>query len=61
MIEVKVRDNTVEALDQACKIFKKKVNDDGILRDIMERKYYETPSQKRRREAIQREREQRRE
>ena len=49
MIEIKVRDNTDEAFDKAVKMFKKTVNNDGFLKEVQERRYYEKPSDKLRR------------
>jgi small subunit ribosomal protein S21 len=56
MIEIQIRDNSPEAFDHACKIFKKKVNDSGHLRELQQRRYFESPSQKRRRKNIERHR-----
>lgn len=49
MIEIKVRDNTDESFDKAVKMFKKTVNNDGILKEIQERRYFEKRSDKLRR------------
>jgi len=49
MIEIKVRDNTDEAFDKAVKMFKKTVNNEGFLKEVQERRYYEKPSDKLRR------------
>lgn len=57
MIEVKVRDNTTEEFDKAVKFFKKRVNDEGHLRELQERKYYSKPSERRRKKEIMRQRE----
>lgn len=49
-----VKNNDVE---KAIKILKKKVNDEGILKDLRKKEYYEKPSVKKRRrkaEAISR-------
>ncbi|MEC9347999.1 MAG: 30S ribosomal protein S21 [Pseudomonadota bacterium] len=46
-MEVSVRDNNV---DQALKVLKKKMQREGIFREMKLRNYYEKPSQKRARE-----------
>ena len=49
MIEVKVRDNSDMAFDKAVKMLKKLVSNAGFLKELQERRYYEKPSDKRRR------------
>jgi len=46
-VEVKVRDNQV---DKALRILKRKLQAEGIFREMRQREYYESPSEKRRRE-----------
>ena len=46
-MQVSVRDNNV---DQALRALKKKMQNEGILREIKARKHYEKPSEKRVRE-----------
>jgi small subunit ribosomal protein S21 len=46
-LEVSVRDNNV---DQALKVLKKKMQREGIFREMKLRNYYEKPSQRRARE-----------
>jgi len=46
-VQVLVRDNNV---DQALKVLKKKMQREGIFRDMKLRNFYEKPSQKRARE-----------
>ena len=48
MVEIYVRQNNV---DQALRALKKKMQNEGILREIKARKHYEKPSEKRVREA----------
>ena len=47
MVELYVRQNNV---DQALRALKKKMQNEGILREIKARKHYEKPSEKRVRE-----------
>ena len=47
MVEIYVRQNNV---DQALRALKKKMQNEGILREIKARKHYEKPSEKRVRE-----------
>jgi small subunit ribosomal protein S21 len=49
-MQVLVRDNNV---DQALRVLKKKMQREGILREIKQRKHYEKPSEKRAREAAE--------
>ena len=46
-MQVLVRDNNV---DQALKVLKKKMQREGVFREMKQRKYYEKPSEKRVRE-----------
>ena len=46
-MQVSVRDNNV---DQALKVLKKKMQREGVFRDMKLRNFYEKPSQKRARE-----------
>ena len=46
MIEVLVRDNNVE---KALRVLKKKLQKDGLFRDLRLRQYYEKPSLKKQR------------
>jgi len=48
MIEVKVKDDSMEAIDNALKIFKKICQKDGFLMELRERRYYKKPSEKKR-------------
>lgn len=53
-MQVSVRDNNV---DQALKVLKKKMQREGLFREMRQRKFYEKPSEKRARqksEAIRR-------
>jgi small subunit ribosomal protein S21 len=52
MSEVEVRKD--ESFESALRRFKKKIERDGILREIKERKHYEKPSAKRRKRSKQR-------
>jgi small subunit ribosomal protein S21 len=47
VVQVVVRDNNVE---QALRVLKKKLQRDGVFREMKLRKYYEKPSEKRKRE-----------
>lgn len=47
MVEIYVRQNNV---DQALRALKKKLQNEGILREMKSRKHYEKPSEKRVRE-----------
>lgn len=47
MVQVQVRDNNV---DQALRALKKKMQREGIFREMKLRRHYEKPSQKRARE-----------
>ena len=46
-VEVKVRDNQV---DRALRVLKRKLQAEGIFREMRQREFYESPSEKRRRE-----------
>jgi small subunit ribosomal protein S21 len=48
MVEVTVRDNN---MDQALRVLKKKMQREGIYREMKMRKHYEKPSERRVREA----------
>lgn len=48
MVSVSVRDNNVE---QALKVLKKKMQREGIFREMKLRRHYEKPSEKKAREA----------
>ena len=50
MVEVHVRDNNV---DQALRALKKKLQREGIFREMKMRRHYEKPSEKRVREAAE--------
>ena len=45
-MEVSVRDNNVE---QAIRVLKKKIQKDGMMRELRQRQYYEKPTLKRQR------------
>ena len=49
-LQVQVRDNNV---DQALRVLKKKMQREGIFREMKRRSYFEKPSEKRVREAAQ--------
>ena len=46
MSEIEVRPN--ESFESALRRFKKKIEREGIIREIKERKHYEKPSEKKR-------------
>jgi small subunit ribosomal protein S21 len=50
VVEVSVRDNNI---DQALRALKKKMQREGIFREMKMRKHYEKPSEKRVREAAE--------
>ncbi len=50
MVSVSVRDNNV---DQALKVLKKKMQREGIFREMKLRRHYEKPSEKRAREGAE--------
>ena len=45
-IEIQVRNNNVE---KAIRVLKKKIQKDGMMRELRQRKYYEKPTLKRQR------------
>jgi|TARA_B100001971_G_scaffold209491_1_gene233177 small subunit ribosomal protein S21 len=47
MVQVTVRDNNV---DQALRVLKKKMQREGVIREMKMRKHYEKPSEKKARE-----------
>ena len=47
MVQVQVRDNNV---DQALRILKRKMQKEGLYREMKQRRFYEKPSEKRVRE-----------
>lgn len=49
-MQVQVRDNNV---DQALRVLKKRMQREGVFREMKLRKFYEKPSEKRAREAAQ--------
>ncbi len=53
LVSVNVRDNNV---DQALKALKKKMQREGIFREMKLRRHYEKPSEKRKREKAEAER-----
>lgn len=53
-LEVKARRN--ESGEALIKRFSRKVKDSGVIKEILDRRYYEKPSVKRRREKIKRKR-----
>ena len=50
MIEVTVRDNNVE---QAMRVLKKKMQREGVFRDMKKKRYFEKPSEARVRKAAE--------
>lgn len=48
MVQISVRDNNVE---QALRILKRKLQREGLFREIKQRRFYEKPSEKRVRKA----------
>jgi len=46
-MQIQVRDNNV---DQALRVLKKKLQQEGVLREMRRREHYEKPSEKRARE-----------
>lgn len=50
MVEVTVRDNNIE---QAMRVLKKKLQREGVFREMKMRKHYEKPSERRVREAAE--------
>ncbi len=52
MSEVEVRKD--ESFESALRRFKKKIEQEGILREVRDRKHYEKPSERRRKKAKER-------
>ena len=52
MSEVEVRKD--ESFEAALRRFKKKIEQEGILREVRDRKHYEKPSERRRKKAKER-------
>jgi small subunit ribosomal protein S21 len=52
MIEVKIKDDTPESFNKALSIFKKKCSKDGFIKELMDRKYYKKPSEKKKLKSI---------
>ena len=51
MIEIKIKNpNDEQEFDKAVRLLKKIIDKEGILQEIKERRYYEKPSDKKRRE-----------
>jgi len=48
MIEVEVRDNSLDAFNKALSQFKKKVEADDFIQELKDRQYYKKPSEKKR-------------
>jgi small subunit ribosomal protein S21 len=48
-IEVKVFKSDSEGMEKAIRILKKKIQNDGIFKTLKVKKYYEKPSEKKRR------------
>jgi len=53
MIEVNVRDDSFEAFDRALKKFKKLVNNDGFIKEIQERRFFTSESERKRLKRMQ--------
>ncbi|MHA2012738.1 MAG: 30S ribosomal protein S21 [Candidatus Helarchaeota archaeon] len=45
MIEVIVKDNSLEAFEDAMRVFKKKVNKNGNIQLLKEKKFFKKPSE----------------
>jgi len=60
MIEVRPRDESPEEFEKAMNKFKKYCNADGFLKEIRDRRYFETPSTKNHHKAQEIAREQKR-
>jgi len=54
MSKVEVKEN--EPLEKALRIFKRKIDREGVLRQLKARKYYEKPSERKRRKQRERKR-----
>lgn len=48
MLEVQVKDNTQDSFEKAMKKFKKLVNNEGFIKEIQERRYFQSESEKKR-------------
>jgi small subunit ribosomal protein S21 len=48
MLEVQVKDNTQDSFEKAMRKFKKLVNNDGFIKEIQERRYFQSESEKKR-------------
>lgn len=48
MIEIKIKDDSFESFDKALKKFKRLVNNDGFLKELQDRKYFVSQSEKKR-------------
>jgi len=44
MIEVHLKDDSKEEFEKAMRIFKKKCNNDGFMRELRDRRYFRKPS-----------------
>tara|TARA_Y100001938_G_C7919432_1_gene343661 strand:- start:465 stop:677 length:213 start_codon:yes stop_codon:yes gene_type:complete len=53
-LQVKARRN--ESTESLIKRFRRKIKNSGIIKEVLDRRYYEKPSVKRRREKIKRQR-----
>lgn len=53
MIEVKINDDSQGAFEKAMKIFKKKVQDDGFMMELRDRKHFIKPSVKKRQKRLE--------
>ena len=49
MSEIEVKKD--ESFESALRRFKKKIEQDGVLREVRDRKYYEKPSERKRKKA----------
>jgi len=56
VVNVKVRARRNESAENLIKRFNRKVKKEGIIEEVRNRKYYEKPSVKRRREKVRRKR-----
>ena len=52
MTEIEIRKD--ESFEAALRRFKKKIEQEGILREVRDRKHYEKPSERRRKKAKER-------
>ncbi len=53
MIEVKINDDSQGSFEKAMKIFKKMVQNDGLLLELRDRKYFIKPSIKKRQKKLE--------